>query len=139
MDEAAVVAVDEAVEAAALAAQADSKAATVVVAAATAVAAAATVVAAAAMATEAVAATAAEAPQETEAVMDVTIAADPDDHDQDHHHDEAADRHPNTMITEDRSSIASSFLCLACLNCTFLLPFFFPLPITDIFVLFISS
>jgi len=126
--------VDEVVEAAALAAQADSKAATVVVAAATAVAAAATVVAAAAMATEA-----AEAPQETEADMDVTIAADPDDHDQDHHHDEAADRHPNTTITENRSSIASSFLCLACLNCTFLLPFFFPLPITDIFVLFISS
>ena len=60
-----------------MAAQADSKAATVVVAAATAVAAAATVVAAAAMATEA-----AEAPQETEADMDVTIAADPDDHDQ---------------------------------------------------------
>lgn len=127
-----------------MAAQADSKAATVVVATATVVAAVATVVAAAA--------TAAEAPQETEVDMDVTIAVDPGDHDPGsinvlivgymfvgHHHDEAADRHQNTTITEDRSSIASSYFCLACLNCTFLLPYFFPLPITDIFVLFISS
>jgi ABC-type transport system substrate-binding protein len=54
-----------------LAAQADSKAVSVVVAAATVVAAVASVVAAAA--------TAAEAPQETEVDMDVTTAADPDD------------------------------------------------------------
>jgi len=121
-----------------LADQADSKAATVVAAAATVVAVAATVEAAVATVAEA-------APQETEADMDVTIAVDLDDHDPGnvsgihylsrltlllgHHHDEAADRHPNMTITEDRSSIASSFLCLACLNCTFLLPSIFPLPI----------
>jgi len=131
VDEAAVEAVDEVVEAAALAAQADSKAVTVVVAAASVVAAVASVVAAAA--------TAVEAPQEMEVDMDVTTAADPDDLDPGHHHEKAADRHQNTTITEDRSSIASSYFCLACLNCTFLLPYFFPLPITDIFVLFISS
>lgn len=110
-------------EAADSAAQADSKAAMVVAAAATAVAAVATVAAAAAMVAEAAVT---EAPREMEADMDVTIEADPDDRVPGHHHDEAADRHQNTTITEDKSSIASSFLCLACLNCTFLLPFFFP-------------
>merc|ERR1712037_470927 len=84
---------------------------------------AAMVVAAAAMVAEAAVS---EAPRETEADMDVTIETNPDDRVPGHHHDEAADRHQNTTITEDKSSIASSFLCVACLNCTFLLPFFFP-------------